>query len=89
MARLQKFYYEVVVSKLSDQLGIANSHALPRLTKIVISMGVGKSIQERKRLDEAVAHLALISGDLNFANRAQFFLDASPASGYQNPMLAS
>lgn len=76
MARLQKFYYEVVVSKLSDQLGITNSHALPRLTKIVISMGVGKSIQERKRLDEAVAHLALISGQKPVIKKSRISVSA-------------
>ncbi len=62
MSRLQQFYQDVVLPKLSEKLGVKNRHALPRLSKIVISMGVGKAVQERKRLEEAVQHLALISG---------------------------
>ena len=45
MARLQQFYQDVVIPKLSEKLGVKNRHALPRLTKIVISMGVGKAVQ--------------------------------------------
>ena len=62
MSRLLKLYNEVVVGKLSERLGVKNLHAIPKLTKIVISMGVGKAVQERKRLDEAVQHLGMISG---------------------------
>ena len=47
---------------MSSGLGRANVHSLPRLEKIVVSMGLGKAIAERKRLDEALQHLALITG---------------------------
>ena len=62
MARLQTFYNEVVVPKLCEKLSVKNRLALPRLSKIVVSMGVGKATQERKRLDEAVSHLGMITG---------------------------
>jgi large subunit ribosomal protein L5 len=62
MARLQKHYSETVVPKLSEKLGIKNRHALPRLAKIVVSMGVGRATQDRKRLEEAVSHLGMITG---------------------------
>ena len=62
MSRLQEFYNDTVVPKLSEKLGIKNRYALPRLKKIVVSMGVGKATQERKRLDEAAQHLGLITG---------------------------
>lgn len=76
MARLQHYYQDVVVPKLSDKLGIANPHALPRLQKIVISMGVGKAIQERKRLDEAISHLALISGQKPVVKKSRISVSA-------------
>jgi large subunit ribosomal protein L5 len=62
MARLQKLYYENLIPALSEKLGITNRHAVPRLTKIVVSMGVGKATQDRKRLEEAVTHLGMITG---------------------------
>ncbi|MFM9965631.1 MAG: 50S ribosomal protein L5 [Planctomycetaceae bacterium] len=62
MARLQDLYNEMLILKLSEKLAITNRHAVPRLIKIVVSMGVGKATQDRKRLEEAVLHLGLITG---------------------------
>lgn len=60
--RLQEHYKNVVVGKLTQSLGYSNVHAIPRLTKIVINMGVGQATQDRKRLEEAVGHLTTLSG---------------------------
>ena len=62
MARLLEEYKGRIVSELGESLGRKNVHALPRLDKIVISMGVGEAIQDRKRLDAAVDHLTLLAG---------------------------
>jgi len=62
MPRLQEQYQNTVVPALREQLGRSNVHALPRVEKIVVSMGVGRSIQDRKILEEAVGHLAQITG---------------------------
>ncbi len=62
MIRLLDHYRNTVVPALREQLGRNNVHSLPRLEKIVISMGLGKAIGERKRLEEAVDHLGQIAG---------------------------
>lgn len=62
MVRLQEKYRKEIVPALAKELGQTNPHALPKIEKIVVSMGLGKSIGERKRLDEAVDHLAQITG---------------------------
>jgi large subunit ribosomal protein L5 len=62
MARLQDKYRTEVVPQLAKELSRANPHGLPALKKIVVSMGLGKAIGERKRLDEALDHLAQITG---------------------------
>lgn len=62
MARLLERYRQEIVPSLAKELGRTNPHALPKLQKIVVSMGLGKSIGERKRLDEAVDQLAQITG---------------------------
>ena len=76
MARLEQFFRENVVLKLRETLGISNLHAVPRLMKIVISMGVGKSVQERKRLDEAVQHLGMISGQKPVIKKSRIAVSA-------------
>ena len=62
MPRLLEKYRSEIVPKLSQELGRTNPHSLPQLEKIVVSMGVGKAIQDQKILDEAVEHLAQITG---------------------------
>lgn len=62
MARLSEKYKTEIIPSLQKELDISNVHAVPKLEKIVISMGVGEAIQDRKRLDLALDHLATLSG---------------------------
>jgi large subunit ribosomal protein L5 len=60
--RLLERYLKEIRPALAKKLGRANPHALPRLEKIVINMGVGSAITEKKHIDDATAALAQISG---------------------------
>lgn len=62
MARLIEKYRSEVAPALAEKLGRTNPHSLPRLEKIVISMGVSKAIQDSKVLDEVAEHLMQIAG---------------------------
>lgn len=62
LARLQEKYKQEIAPGLSRDLGITNPMALPRLRKVVVSMGLGASIQDKKRMPAAVADLAAITG---------------------------
>jgi large subunit ribosomal protein L5 len=62
MARLQDYYREVVVPRLQERFGYKNPMQVPRLDKIVINMAVGEAVADRKKLDNAAAELAKISG---------------------------
>ena len=62
MSNLQKKYNEVILPQLQKELGRTNPHSIPKLEKIVISMGVGEAVQDRKRLDIAAEHLGILSG---------------------------
>jgi len=62
MARLMDRYFKDIQAPLGEELGIANHMAVPRLTKVVVSMGVGKALQEKKRIEAAATELALITG---------------------------
>jgi large subunit ribosomal protein L5 len=59
--RLQERYKEVLPA-LAKKLGRTNPMALPRLQKIVVNMGVGSAVAEKKNLDDAVAALTQITG---------------------------
>jgi large subunit ribosomal protein L5 len=60
--RLQVLYAEELRPKLQVEFNYRNPMQVPRLEKIVINMGVGEAAADQKKLDAAVAELALISG---------------------------
>jgi large subunit ribosomal protein L5 len=60
--RMQRRYTEAVRPALQQEFGYSNPMQVPRLEKIVINMGVGEAAGDAKKLDAAVAELALISG---------------------------
>jgi len=60
--RLQERYHTEVLPALEKELGRSNKLSLPRLEKIVINMGVGSAVQEKKHLEEALHALTQIAG---------------------------
>ena len=61
-ARLAERYQQEIVPELVKRFGYGNLMAVPRLTKIVVDMGVGAATENKERLDKAAAELALIVG---------------------------
>ena len=76
MARLQERYRNEIIPHLAEKLGQKNLHAVPRLTKIVVNMGVGQASQDRKRLEEANGHLATITGQKPLVTKAKKAISA-------------
>ena len=62
MPRMQRRYVEEIRPALAQEFGYGNPMQVPKLDKIVINMGVGEAAGDQKKLDAAVAELALISG---------------------------
>jgi large subunit ribosomal protein L5 len=60
--RLKKRYETEIAPALMGELNIKNKMALPKIEKVVISMGLGKAIAERPRLEAAVKELTAIAG---------------------------
>ena len=69
--RLLERYEKQVRPALAEQLGRSNALSLPRLEKIVINMGVGSAIGEKKHLEEAVDALGLIAGQKPVVTRSR------------------
>jgi len=60
--RLRKHYDEVVRKTLTDQFGYKNRMQVPTLDKIVINMGIGEGVNDRKKVESAAADLGMIAG---------------------------
>jgi large subunit ribosomal protein L5 len=60
--RLWERYVQEIRPAMAKKLGRDNPHALPRLEKIVVNMGVGSAVTEKKHIDDSVAALAEITG---------------------------
>ena len=60
--RLKEKYETEILPALKESLGRSNRLSLPRLEKIVINMGVGSAIQEKKHLEMAVDAMTQITG---------------------------
>ncbi len=69
--RLQHYYETVVREQLRAEFGYRNDFEIPKLEKIVLNMGVGEAASDQKKLDAAVAELALIAGQKPVKTRAK------------------
>ena len=61
-ARLRTFYRDTVVKDLTQKFGYKSVMQVPRLDKIVLNMGVGEAVADKKIMDNAVADMAKIAG---------------------------
>lgn len=62
MANFEKLYNDVIKKSLVEKFGYKNPHEIPKLTKIVLNMGVGEAVTDKKKLNNAMDELALIAG---------------------------
>ena len=62
MANLKQRFNEELVPVLKDKLGLSNVMAVPRLSKVVINMGVGEAANDKKHLQSALENLTVIAG---------------------------
>lgn len=62
MARLAGKYSTDIVPALIAKFNRTNIHSIPKLTKIVLNMGVGKALQDKNRMSQAAEQLTTIAG---------------------------
>ncbi len=60
--RMKAHYENVVRNALREKFGYQNVMQIPRIEKIVLNMGVGEAVNDRKKVDVAAADLAMIAG---------------------------
>ncbi len=69
--RLKQQYVETVRSRIMEDLGLANPMLIPNLDKIVVNMGIGEAVGDRKQAPAAMEDLATITGQKPRLNRAR------------------
>lgn len=70
-ARMETKYRDEIIPALAEKLGRKNIHSLPKLEKVVINMGVGSAIQDKKDLEDAKSALTLIAGQKPVVTKAR------------------
>jgi large subunit ribosomal protein L5 len=70
-ARLKVQFDEVIRQRLAEQFSYKNRMQVPALDKVVINMGIGEGVADRKKVDAAAADLALISGQKAVITKAR------------------
>jgi large subunit ribosomal protein L5 len=71
MARLKEIYKKEVVPSLVKQFGYKSAMEVPRIAKIVLNMGVGEAIADKKILDNAVGDMQKIAGQKPVITKAK------------------
>lgn len=71
MNRLKDTYQKTLAKELATTLGLKNPHQVPKLEKIVVSVGVGRALQDSKHLEQAVATLTKITGQKPVITKAR------------------
>lgn len=62
MARLKDLYEKKIKNDLAEKLGIKNPMALPKIVKVTVNAGVGRAVQDSKKLEEAEEAIIAITG---------------------------
>ncbi|HEY4099921.1 MAG TPA: 50S ribosomal protein L5 [Gemmatimonadales bacterium] len=68
---MQRFYEETARARLAKQFGFANPHQVPRITKIVLNVGLGEGAKNPRLIDAAAEELAIITGQKAVITRAK------------------
>jgi large subunit ribosomal protein L5 len=71
MARLKDTYTKEIAPALMKQFGYKSPMQVPRITKIVLNMGVGEAIGDKKILDNAVGDMQKIAGQKPVVTKAR------------------
>ncbi len=69
--RLRGYYEKTVRERLMGEFGLANVHEIPKLSKIVVNVGLGEALKQPKLLDSIVTELEVITGQRPVRTKAK------------------
>lgn len=71
MTRLLEKYKQQVVPQLIEMFRYKNKLSVPRITKVVVNMGVGRASENKKLIEEATKHLAAVTAQKPLVTKAK------------------
>ncbi len=71
MARLQTYYHDTVVPQLMQQFGYKSIMQVPKMVQIVLNMGIGEAVGDKKVIERAVADMTAIGGQKPVVTKAR------------------
>ncbi len=71
MTNFRNLYEKSIKKSLVEKFGYTNPHEIPKLTKIVLNMGIGEAVADKKKLTNAMEEMALIAGQKPVATKAR------------------
>ena len=71
MARLKKYYQTKLRDELKNKLGLRNIFEVPKITKIVVNIGVGEAASDSKKIESATSDLTTITGQKPMITKAK------------------
>jgi large subunit ribosomal protein L5 len=71
VARLKTQFEQVIRGELTKQFGYKNKMQVPVITKVVLNMGIGEGVADRKKVEGAAADLSLIAGQKSVITKAR------------------
>ncbi len=71
VSRLKTHFEQVVRGELTKQFGYSNRMQVPAITKVVLNMGIGEGVADRKKVESAAADLSLIAGQKAVITKAR------------------
>ncbi|HET7850654.1 MAG TPA: 50S ribosomal protein L5 [Pseudolabrys sp.] len=71
VSRLKAHFEQVVRGELTKQFGYSNRMQVPAITKVVLNMGIGEGVADRKKVESAAADLSLIAGQKAVITKAR------------------
>jgi large subunit ribosomal protein L5 len=69
--RFRKLYDETIVKAMTEKFGYKNHMEVPKITKIVLNMGVGEATQDKKKVEQAAAEMTKIAGQKAVITKAK------------------
>ncbi|MEM1381577.1 MAG: 50S ribosomal protein L5 [Pseudomonadota bacterium] len=69
--RLKTLYNETIRPKLKEELGLANVMQIPKLEKVVLNMGVGDAVNDRKSIERSLEEMQAIAGQKPVVTKAK------------------
>jgi large subunit ribosomal protein L5 len=69
--RMQRYYEETIRARLAKEFGLGNPNQVPKITKVVINVGLGEAAKTPKLVDVAIEELAQVTGQRAVITRAK------------------